>query len=269
MYGKIGNFFFSFYLLLKEITSAWTKRHAYLFNYEKKRNPYYQYNFEGKTFEFFDYLFLKRSKPKKWWDAYVLRRKNFKYFNNWYTNWVKSSIHNYKYWTFQTNATRYTNFFKKISLNDLNNILKNKKITNFKYIFLKLFYYIYLKKQDAFSYNIYSLKESTFSTVLHKKFRTYWRFILYFKYFNNYFNVPDALFSVFPNKDDLPIKEFSSSGLISIGLIDTDCSLRHVTYPIISNDDSLVIVIFYFTLFSNIFLDNQLNMYNMFNFKKK
>ena len=269
VYGRVGNFFFSFYLLLKEITSAWVKRHNYLFNFEKKINPYYQYNFEGNTFEFFDYLFLKRIKPKKWWLSNSLRRHTYKTFNNWYIKWVKSSSTNYKYWTFQTNATRYTNFFKKISLNDINNVWKTKKVNNFKYIFLKLFYYIYLKKQDAFTFNIYSLKTNEFSSVLHKKFQSYWRFILYFKYFNNYFNVPDALFSIFPNKDDLPSKEFSSAGLISIGLIDTDCPLTNVNYPIISNDDSLVIVLFYFTLFSNIFLENQLNMYNLFNFQNR
>jgi ribosomal protein S2 len=69
----------------------------------------------------------------------------------------------------------------------------------------------------------------------------------------------------------LPLKEYNNSGFVSIGLIDTDCKINNVNYPIISNDDSLMIVIFYFSLFSNLFLENKLNIYNIFNtnLKKK
>ena len=87
--------------------------------------------------------------------------------------------------------------------------------------------------------------------------------MLYFKYFNNYYNLPDALFPIHPNKNILPIKEYSSVSLASIGLIDTDCNTDGVNYPIICNDDSLMIVVFYFTLFSNIFIDSKINIHGI------
>lgn len=74
--------------------------------------------------------------------------------------------------------------------------------------------------------------------------------------------IPDALFSVFPNNNDFAVNEFSSYGLVSIGLVDTNCNIQNMNYPILSNDDSLIIVLFYFNLFSNFFLENKLNIYN-------
>lgn len=265
VYGKIGNYFFSFHLLLKNITTSWLKRQSYLFNSDKKINSYVN-NLEGEfnNFEHFEYIFLKRWKWKKWWTK--SRKRSFKSFNNWYVKWIQSNSEVYKYWIYNTRSYKFTKFFKQLALNDINNVWKTKKMLTFKSIFLKLFYYIYLKKQDSFSINIYLNKKFDLdSDFIYKKFKTYWRFILYFKYFNNYYSLPDALFSIFPNQDDLPLKEYSTSGLVSIGLIDTDCKINSVNYPIISNDDSLMIVIFYFSLFSNLFLENKLNIYNIFN----
>ena len=134
---------------------------------------------------------------------------------------------------------------------------------NFKHLFLKYFYYINLKKKDPFFIDIENTFFNKYEEV-HSKLMSYWRFLLYFKYFNNFFQIPDVLFSIFPDQNDLPINEYSSMNLVSIGVVDTNCSTRNINYPIISNDDSLVIVIFYFTLFSNVFLENKLNMYHSF-----
>lgn len=260
IYGSIGNFFFSFFLLIKEITSLWLKRHNYLFNLSKKFNFYYTTNLETDKFESFEYLFLIKWKLKK----YSSQRKKFRWYSKWYKKWLRST-NTYKFWTFQTNSYKHTNFLKKLCLNDINNVWKKKKLFNFKYLFLKLFYYIHLKKKDPFLYNIHSDKFYDIKyQYIYTKFQSYWRFVLYFKYFNNYYNIPDALFSIFPNKDSFPVKEFSSSSLVSIGLIDTDSDLSGIQYPIISNDDSLIVVIFYFTLFSNLFLENKMNIYNLF-----
>lgn len=265
VYGLIGNFFFSFYLLIKEITSLWLKRHNYLFNFNKKVNNYYSFDFENNKFENFEYLFLIKWKVKK---KFKYQRKRFKWYSRWYKKWLRST-NTYKFWSFKTNSYKHTNFLKKICLNDINNIWKKKKLLNFKYLFLKLFYFIHFKKKDTFLYNLYSDKFYDIRyQYVYQKFQIYWRFVLYFKYFNNYYNVPDALFSIFPNHDSFPIKEYSSSGLVSIGLVDTDCDFNGINYSIISNDDSLMIVVFYFTLFSNLFLENKLNIYNIFSFKK-
>lgn len=258
VYGSIGNYYFSFYSLIKELTSLWLKRHQYLFNNDKKLNQYYSYHFENEKFEFFEYLFLTKWKLKK--KNTNKRFKNSPY-SKWYKKWIQSTS-TYKLWSFQSSSNKHYSFFKKLCLNDINNVWKKKKLLSFKFLFIKLYYYIYAKKKDSFSYNSLEANNIKYS-YLHTKFKSYWRFMLYFKYFNNYYSLPDALFSIHPNKNILPIKEYSSVSLVSIGLIDTDCNTAGVNYPIICNDDSLMIVIFYFTLFSNIFIDSKVNIHSM------
>lgn len=267
VYGSIGNYYFSFYSLIKELTSLWLKRHNYLFNFDTKRNQYYSFNFENDKFELFEYLFLTKWKLKKNknYNKNKNKHKGIKIkispYSKWYKKWITSTS-TYKFWSFQSSSHKHSNFLKKLCLNDINNIWKKKKLLSFKFLFIKLYYYIYAKKKDSFSYNNIETNNVKYN-YLHTKFKSYWRFMLYFKYFNNYYNLPDALFSIYPNKNNLPIKEYSSVSLVSIGLVDTDCDTRGINYPIICNDDSLMIVIFYFTLFSNIFIDSKVNIHKM------
>lgn len=257
-YGSIGNYFFSFYILIKDITRSWAKKQNYLFNFEKKLNLYYHSDLEGNKLGAFEYLFLSEPGiPYKF-------QKRYTRYSNWYQNWIKDK-NAYSFWKSKKKSLKVNNFLRQLCLNDINNVLKKKKMLNFKYLFLKLFYYIYLKKKDPFLLNI-DLTKLDFldEDEIHGKFLSYWRFILYFKYFSNYYQVPDALFSVFPENNDMVINEYSSANYVSIGLIDTVSSIKNVNYPIISNDDSLIVIIFYFTLFSNLFLENKLNIYNFF-----
>lgn len=273
LYGNIGNFYFSFYRLIKEITAVWVKRKNYLFNSDKKVNRHSTEVFEeeANSFEKFEFLFYN-TKNKKGGQARtyleslkLLEQKDYK---KWYLNWVKHTNELYKFWTFKRKATKETTLFRKMCFNNINTIWKQKKVHSFKYLFLKMFYFIYLKKKDPFIFeeSIDKEIESINTNVVYKLFQKYWRFILYFKYFNNFYTLPDALFTMFPNKNNLPAIEYSTAGLVSIGVLDTDCDLKGINYPLISNDDSLVIVLFYFTLFSNIFLINQLNIYNIYNY---
>lgn len=256
-YGYIGNFFFSFFLLLKGLSSSWLKDNKYLFNFEKKTNIYYNYNVEKHSVSAFKYLFLAGHKYNN------KKSKSFlKVYKSWYNEWIKKR-YSYNLLKTKKSSLRRNTFLKKLCLNDINNIFKNKKMLSFKYLFLKLFYYVYFKKEDPFLLNLHSKKVNFLDyDFIHNKFLSYWRFLLFFKYFNNYYQLPDALFSVFPDNNDLPINEFTSSNLVSIGLVDTISSINNITYPIISNDDSLIVIIFYFTFFSNIFLENKLNIYN-------
>ena len=259
VYGSVGNFFFSFHSLVRDLTYMWMKRHSYLFNLDKKWSQYYSFEFENEKFEFFEYFFLTKWKLKR----YSFQKNNFKLYSKWYKKWLRTT-NTYKFWTFKTSSYKHTNFIKKLCLNDINNIWKKKKILNFKYLFVKLYYYIYSKKKDPYSYDINIKKNAKIEyEYLYNKFQSYWRFLLYFKYFNNYYQIPDGIFSIHPNKDLYPVKEFNSSSLISIGLVDTDSDSHDLHYPIISNDDSIILVIFYFTLFSNLFLEDKVNLYSL------
>ena len=160
------------------------------------------------------------------------------------------------------------NFLKKTCLNDLKSTFNKKKIKSFKTFLLKIFYFLSLRKNNSFlSRNINRSKKSRLKDILykylHNKLLSYWRYFLYFKSFNNFYQIPDCLFSIFPDNNDIPLNEYTSSNLISIGLIDTVSNINNVHYPIISNDDSLILLLFYFSLFSNIFLENRLNLYSL------
>ncbi len=255
IYGSISNYFFSFYNIIRDIMNTWFLRNQYLLYLDKNQNKYTNYQNEDKKHNIFEYIFLTSTK------FYSKVKKNESY-NLWYEEWIKRQ-EGYGVWDGKRQALKKTDFIKQLSLNNLNNVLKKKKMLNFKYLFLKLFYYINLKKKDPFFLNL----EYTFYLKydnIHKIFISYWRFLLYFKHFNNYLQLPDALFSVFPNNNDLALNEFSSANLVSIGLVDTNCNIKNMHYPIISNDDSLIIILFYFNLFSNFFLENKLNIYNYF-----
>ena len=265
-YGYIGNFFFSFYLLIKDITKSWFKHQNYLFNFEKKKNLYYSFDIEGEKLGYFEYLFLNES------NVHISKKheQQYKKYSKWYEKWIKNQK-NFEFWKLKKNSLRYNNFLKQLCLNDINNIIKKKNVLNFKYLFLKLFYYIYLKKEDPFLLQMNVEKINLLDhDYIHNQFIFYWRFILYFKYFNNYYQLPDALFSIFPDNNEMPVNEYTSSSCISIALVDTVTNFDNVHYPIISNDDSLLIVFFYFSLFSNVFIENKLNLYNYFkkNIKK-
>jgi len=255
VYGTITNYFFMFFYFIRDITETWVIKSSYLFNFKKNHNDYYNHNIDERNYTSFQHTFFTYKDSSK-----NLKKK--KLYETWYNQWIKKQ-NSYDIWQYKKKALKQTNFLKQCCLNDFNNIFKKKKMFNFKYFFLKLFYYLNLKKKDPFflkNETVFLLKYSN----IHKRFLYYWRFMLYFKYFNNYLNLPDAMFSIFPDNNDLPMNEYSSNNLVSISLIDTNSQYSNIHYPIISNDDSLVIVLFYFTLFSNIFLENQLSLYNFF-----
>lgn len=253
IYGSISNYFFSFFYIIKDIIKTWFLKNKYFLNFEKKHNKYTNYNHEDKKHNIFEYVFLTSKK------FYKKVKKN-NYYHFWYDKWIKEQ-YSYPFYEGKKKALKHTNFLKQLCLNDFNNVLKKKKMLNFKFFFLRLFYYINNKKKDPFFLDLEHTFYPTYDKI-HDVFIYYWRFLLYFKHFNNYLQLPDALFSVFPNNNDLALNEFSSNSLVSIGLVDTNCDIKNMNYPIISNDDSLIIILFYFNLFSNFFLENKLNIYN-------
>lgn len=250
IYGSISNYFFSFFYLIRDVTVKWVRNTNYLFNYGKDQNKFFSHSIDDNTYIYFGYLFFSNQDDFK-------GVRLFDTVYSWYKKWVHLQK-SYDVWEYKKAALTHNIFIKQLCLNDINNAFKQKQMFKFKFFFLKLFYYINNKHKDFF------LEEDFLDSYLNNRLKYYWRVLLYFKYFNNYLKVPDALFSVFPNNNDLALNEFSSANLVSMGLVDSNSSINNIHYPIISNDDSFIIVLFYFTLFCNIYLESKLNIYNDF-----
>lgn len=247
VYGSVSNYFFSFFYLLQEVTTTWMRSTSFLFNYGKDQNRHYSHSIDDNTYVYFGYLFFSNEDK---YEGVQLFDKAYAWYNRW-VNLQKS----YEIWEYKKAASTHRIFLEQLCLNDINNAFKHKQMLKFKFFFIKLFYYINKKHKDFF------LDEEYLETHLSDRLKHYWRVLLYFKHFNNYMQVPDALLSVFPDNNDSPLNEFSSANLVSIGVVDSNSTVSNIMYPIISNDDSFLIVLFYFTLFSSVYLESKLSMY--------
>jgi len=89
--------------------------------------------------------------------------------------------------------------------------------------------------------------------------KKYWRFVLFFKFFNNFSQVPDVFILINSNHYYSPLLETSRLQIPIVSLVDTDHSNYLISYPIFSNDDSIILVVFYFQLFINSYLLGKLS----------
>ena len=67
--------------------------------------------------------------------------------------------------------------------------------------------------------------------------------------------LPDILFIIDTNKEDIAVKEATKLGLPVIGVIDSNSSPEGVTYPIPGNDDAMRAIDLYCGLISGAVLD--------------
>ena len=181
------------------------------------------------------------------------------------------------------------------------NIWIGGTITNFKFCFLKCFLFIinkqlhfrlkkkklffstlnrfsYLKNFKFFNFLFFKLlilnynnfKNLNFNIVTFKKiFNKYWRFFFFFKNFSVILKKIDCCI-IFNAKNNLiPIYEFSRRKIPTIGVIDTNTPYYlNITYPIVSNDDSILLLIFFTNIFLNSFNIGSINFF-FFMIKKK
>lgn len=77
----------------------------------------------------------------------------------------------------------------------------------------------------------------------------FWRFYHYFKCYFYFLNWPDCFVLVNNQTKDAIISEVNRKKIPIVGLIDTNSSNKGYTYYIPSNDDSLLLNLFYFRLF--------------------
>jgi small subunit ribosomal protein S2 len=71
--------------------------------------------------------------------------------------------------------------------------------------------------------------------------------------------VPNLIFVIDTNKEDTAIKEAVTLGIPVIGIIDSNCSPDHITYPIPGNDDAIRAIQLYCDLIGGAILDGLQN----------
>lgn len=131
----------------------------------------------------------------------------------------------------------------------IQNMQKKKRITKQQLYFMnlrwldlltRLVFYTYFKQITGVSWELH------FQSVL-----KYWRFFIFFKFFKNLLLLPDVLILINPQNYKSPSLEATVLKIPVISLVDTDTNTTGITYPIPSNDDSLLISVFFFRLFIN------------------
>lgn len=77
----------------------------------------------------------------------------------------------------------------------------------------------------------------------------YFKFVLLFKFYNNFLSFPDLFIYSNPSLYLPSLSEMGTQTLPAISLIDSNSSTENVTYPVYANDDNILISFFYFNLF--------------------
>lgn len=294
--GVFNNFYLLFYDIIKDITLTWFSNYQYIYAFDKDKHPYWsnkkgnlilrsvlrnartetgmrmdryidKVNYNNQDFSFLRNIVLSRNRRKPGVFIRRLKRRN-RLVRAWYKRWwARDSLATQRY----LGSTRVLmnvwsdyNFFRNWCMKDMKNHFWLKQYSSFKNILIKTFYFLDKKKKEPFEAHNIHPKEliNTDPKLIHPRFNKYWRYLLYFKYFNSYYNVPDALCAVLPNGDYTPSNEFVSCGLASIAIVDSDFPTTSYTYPILSNNSSMAIVAFYFTLFINLYIQNTQYLYH-------
>jgi ribosomal protein S2 len=187
----------------------------------------------------FQLFFVQRNK----FNLYV--SKNFKRSMGYRSNLLRKRYtrHRLSY----TNSNRkyyYTSYLKKRTFNILSHRKRSSMLhnllntTHFYDLFLRVIFYSYFKRIKGVSFDLHFNKMIKF-----------FKFVLVFKYFRNFLVLPDAFILTNPNKLQSPVLEMLGYKIPVIGLLDTNSDSFGITYPIYSNDDNILLSIFYFKLF--------------------
>jgi small subunit ribosomal protein S2 len=160
----------------------------------------------------------------------MFRNRNLSYLD---TKWPKGML------------TNYSAQFKEI----FNLIIETSAELNtlgMRWIFVKVLLHIVESKADS--------KDWTSHMVEMNKF---WRLLAVFKMYKFCNKLPDVLVYINPKKDYSPVRECNYLGIPVVGTVDTDNSYHKISYPIVSNDDSILLSLFYFELLSKAYEEGQ------------
>lgn len=111
--------------------------------------------------------------------------------------------------------------------------------TVFRYLIIKLLYIFDTKIRDIQAWHRYG---SFFKNLV--------KVLVFYRTYKYIFRRPD-LFCILCSTSRLP-SDFVNRHIPSIGIVDSNGPLNGYTYPIPSNDDSIILLFFYFKLFTNV-----------------
>jgi len=77
----------------------------------------------------------------------------------------------------------------------------------------------------------------------------YFKFVLLFKFYNNFLAFPDVFVYSNPSLYLPPLSEMGTQTIPAISLVDSNSSTSNITYPVYANDDNILLSFFYFQLF--------------------
>ena len=109
----------------------------------------------------------------------------------------------------------------------------------YKYLIIKLLHILDTKILDLEAWH---KSESFYKNLL--------KVLIFYRTYKYIFRIPDV-FCVLCSTGRLP-SDFLNRHIPSIGIVDTPGPINAYTYPIPSNDDSIVLLFFYFKLFTNV-----------------
>lgn len=85
----------------------------------------------------------------------------------------------------------------------------------------------------------------------YSKIALFWRALIFFRFYKKTFNIPDCAVLLNPDNHYGLYNDFNSIHVPVICASDSVSELQRITYPLPSNDDSLILLIFYVILFLN------------------
>jgi hypothetical protein len=88
-----------------------------------------------------------------------------------------------------------------------------------------------------------------------------WRMLIFFRFFTDYFSVPDMIIGIDPIGKSSALSEYYTQRLASMSAVDTDSNIRGPLYGIPSNDDSFIVAAFYFSIALNAFEYGRMNRF--------
>lgn len=126
--------------------------------------------------------------------------------------------------------------------------LPNLGVCNFINLLIRVFFYSYFKKFSGISFKQHQMRMLKF-----------FKFIVIFKHFRTFLCMPDAFIIFNPNNIIAPVSEVLRYKIPVIGLLDSNGNSFGLTYPIYSNDDSILLIMFYIKLFLRAFKLGKIN----------
>jgi len=166
---------------------------------------------------------------------FVQKRKFNLYISKNYKRAMAYRSHLYRYVRGFFRKRRY-NVFKKGQRSVKKHKLLN--LISFYDLFVRVIFYSYFKKIKGVSFDEHFNKMVKF-----------FKFVLVFKYFRTFLILPDVFILTNSTKVSSPVLEMLSYKIPVVGLLDSDSDSFGISYPIYSNDDNILLSIFYFKLF--------------------